>query len=119
MSQVNDTYIAILTKHHVNISVKGDHNKYLKDLILEQLHNVQSVKSVRRRESDKLVTLVLSSAVSKVLETRTLPLNKEDTVCHTRNVANILREELMLQQKWSFDGEERYCGQTKESYIDL
>ncbi|XP_034021254.1 uncharacterized protein LOC117505823 [Thalassophryne amazonica] len=65
MAEVNEAYISLLKRYQ--IEVKGDENyrKHLKRLITERLPNFQFVKSLRKNEPDKLVTL---KGVSKAID---------------------------------------------------
>ncbi|KAG0715036.1 hypothetical protein GWK47_001406 [Chionoecetes opilio] len=99
MAEVNDAYLSILKRYRVDES--ENYRKYLKRLISERLPEVKFVTSLRRNEPDRLV---LSTAVTMAMDYRSSMMNDDEIVGHLKNVANILREEMLQQRSWSFTG---------------
>ncbi|KAG0725464.1 hypothetical protein GWK47_038599 [Chionoecetes opilio] len=94
MAEVNDAYLSILKRYRVDVNESENYRKYLKRLISERLPEVKFVTSLRRNEPDRLV---LSTAVTMAMDYRSSMMNDDEIVGHLKNVANLLREE-MLQQ---------------------
>ena len=101
MADVNSEYLVILKRYQVEINESGNFRKYLRKLITERLPNIQIVKSLRKNEPDKLV---LPSAVSKAIELRSALLDNDNKIGALKNVASVLREEILQYRKWSFTG---------------
>lgn len=101
MAQVNDAYLSILKRYHAEINETTNYCKYLKKIISERLPDVQFVSSVRRNEPDKLVQ---STVVSKAIDLRLSMMDDGEIVGNLKNVANLLREEMMQKRSWSFTG---------------
>ena len=71
-------------------------------MISERLPNAQVIKSLCKNEPDNLV---LPTAVSIAMELRSAMLDNDDTIDHLKNMANILRQEMMEYRNWySFNG---------------
>ena len=70
MGVVNDAYLLILNRYHVEVDETTNYRKHLKHLITEHLPNAQFVKSFRKNEPDKIV---LPKTVSKSMDIH--PLN--------------------------------------------
>ena len=101
MADVNSEYLVILKRYQVEINESGNFRKHLRKLITERLPNIQIVKSLRKNEPDKLV---LPSAVSKAIELRSALLDNDNKIGALKNVASVLREEILQYRKWSFTG---------------
>ena len=101
MAQVNDEYLSILKRYQVEINETANYRKHLKKLIIEQIPNVQFIKSLCKNKPENLV---LPTVVSKAMDLRSLLLENEDTIGMLKNVANILRGEIMQHRNWSFNG---------------
>ena len=101
MAELNDTYVMILKRYSVQITESRNYRKYLKQLLSEQLPNLQFVKSLRKSEPDKVV---LPAAVSKAVDVLSGQMDSKDTIKHLETMARMLRGEIMQQQKWSFAG---------------
>ncbi|KAG0729712.1 hypothetical protein GWK47_029788 [Chionoecetes opilio] len=101
MAEVNDAYLSILKRYRVDVNESENYRKYLKRLISERLPEVKFVTSLRRNEPDRLV---LSTAVTMAMDYRSSMMNDDDIVGHLKNVANLLREEMLQQRSWSFTG---------------
>ena len=65
MGEVNDAYLLILKRYHVEVDETTNYRKHLKHLITEHLPNAQFVKSFRKNEPDNIV---LPKTVSKAME---------------------------------------------------
>uniref|UniRef100_UPI00358EE243 UPF0711 protein C18orf21 homolog isoform X1 n=1 Tax=Myxine glutinosa TaxID=7769 RepID=UPI00358EE243 len=101
MAEVNGAYLSILKRYNVEINQTTNFRKHLKKLITERLPNIQFVQSLRKNEPDNLV---LSLAVRKAMQLMSAQLDNDDTVGNLKNMANILREEIMQHRSWSFRG---------------
>ncbi|KAG0719847.1 hypothetical protein GWK47_049648 [Chionoecetes opilio] len=101
MAEVNDAYLSILKRYRVDVNESENYRKYLKRLISERLPEVKFVTSLRRNEPDRLV---LSTAVTMAMDYRSSMMNDDEIVGHLKNVANLLREEMLQQRSWSFTG---------------
>ena len=55
MGEVNDVYLLILKRYHVEVDETTNYRKHLKQLNTEYLPNVQFVKSFRKNEPDNIV----------------------------------------------------------------
>ena len=55
MGEVNDAYLLILKRYHVEVDETTNYRKHLKQLITEYLPNAQFVKSFRKNEPDNIV----------------------------------------------------------------
>ena len=98
MSQVHESYKEIMRQYHGNIETK-DYRKYLKTLISDNLPHVQFVKPKSGKMPDKLV---IEETVTEAME----QLSNNSTVGILKNVANMLRKEMMDPnfRNWSFKG---------------
>ena len=67
LGELNDAYLLILKRYHVEVDETTNYRKHLKQLITEHLPNAQFVKSFRKNEPDKIV---LPKTVSKAMEIR-------------------------------------------------
>lgn len=101
MAEVNDAYLSILERYRVDVNESENYRKYLKSLISERLPEVKFVSSLRRNEPDRIV---LSTAVTKAMDYRSSMMNDDEIVGHLKNVANLLREEVLQQRHWTFTG---------------
>lgn len=101
MAQVNDAYLSILKRYHMDIDETTNYRKYLKKIISELLPDVQFVGSLRRNEPDKLVR---STVVSKAIDLRLSMMENDQEIGKLKNVANLLRAEIMQKRSWSFTG---------------
>ena len=52
MGEVNDVYLSILKRYHVEVDETTNYRKHLKQLNIEYLPNAQFVKSFRKNEPD-------------------------------------------------------------------
>ncbi|KAG0730221.1 hypothetical protein GWK47_028686 [Chionoecetes opilio] len=98
MAEVNDAYLSILKRYRVDVNESENYRKYLKRLISERLPEVKFVTSLRRNEPDRLV---FSTAVTMAMDYRSSMMNDDEIVGHLKNVANLLREEMLQQRSWS------------------
>ena len=69
MGEVNDAYLLILKRYHVEVDETTHYRKHLKQFITEHLPNAQFVKSFRKHEPDNSC---LPKTVSKAMEIRLL-----------------------------------------------
>ncbi len=67
MGELNDAYLLILKRYHVEVDETTNYRKHLKQRITEHLPNAQFVKSFRKNEPD---TIVLPKTVSKAMNIR-------------------------------------------------
>ena len=54
MCEVNDAYLLILKRYHVEVDETTNYRKHLKQLITEHLPNAEFVKSFRKNEPDNI-----------------------------------------------------------------
>ena len=101
MGEVNDAYLLILKIYHVEFDETTNYRKHLKQLNTEYLSNAQVVKSFRKNEPDNII---LPKTVSKAMEIRSTLLNNGEIIGQLKNMADILREEIMQHRNWSFNG---------------
>ncbi|KAG0727305.1 hypothetical protein GWK47_034937 [Chionoecetes opilio] len=87
-----------LKRYRVDVNESENYRKYLKRLISERLPEVKFVTSLRRNEPDRLV---LSTAVTMAMDYRSSMMTDDEIVGHLKNVANLLREEMLQQRSWS------------------
>ena len=64
MGEVNEAYLLILKRYHVEVDETTNYHTHLKQLITEHLPNAQFVKSFRKNEPDNIV---LPKSVSKAM----------------------------------------------------
>ena len=81
MGELNDAYLLILKRYHVEVDETTNYRKHLKQLITEHLPNTQFLKSFRKNEPDNIV---LPKTVSKAMESRSRPtlLNNGEIQIH-------------------------------------
>ena len=101
IAHVNHSYISILKRYQLEVHQEANYRKHLKKIIAERLPNVQFVKSLRKNEPQNIV---LKLAVTKAMELKSTYCNDSDIVCHLKNIANILCDEMMQHRKWTFNG---------------
>ena len=101
MAQVKDAYLSILSRYQVKINETENYRKHLKKLISNRLPRVQFVKSLRKNEPEKIV---LPTAVSKAMDLRSALLYDGETIGYLKQMATILRDEMMHYRNWSFNG---------------
>ncbi|EDO39798.1 predicted protein [Nematostella vectensis] len=101
MAGINETYITILKRYMVEINDSKNYRKYLKQLLQKRLPNVKLVPSVRKNEAEKIV---LSGTVSKSIELHSAYHDDGEKIAHLKNVASMLRKEIMQHRNWSFNG---------------
>ena len=99
MNEINDEYVSILEEYHITEQYDFHHKRYLKDLIRENLPNVEFVKSVRKNESEKVI---LSGSVSQAVEFATTQNTSVDTLAC---LAYSLRKEILGKRDWKFNGD--------------
>ena len=102
MGEVNDVYLLILKRYHVEVVETTNYRKHLKQLNTEYLPNAQFVKSFRKNEPDNI--FLPKRTVSKAMEIRSTLLNNGEIIGQLKNMADILREETMQHRNWSFNG---------------
>ena len=100
MGEVNDGYLLILKRYHLEVDETTNYRKHVKQLNTEYLPIAQFVKSFRKNEPDNIV---LPKTVSKAMEIRSTLLNNGEIIGQLKNMADILREEMMQHQNWSFN----------------
>ena len=100
MGEVNDAYLLILKRYHVEVDETTNYRKHPNKLITEHLPNAQLVKSFRKNEPDNIV---LPKTVSKAMEIRSTLLNNGEIIGQLKNMADILREEMVQHRNWSFN----------------
>ena len=101
MGEVNDAYLLILKIYHVEFDETTNYRKHLKQLNTDHLSNTQVVKSFRKNEPDNII---LPKTVSKAMKIRSTLLNNGEIIGQLKNMADILREEIMQHRNWSFNG---------------
>ena len=79
MGELNDAYLLILKRYHVEVDETTNYRKHLKQLITEHLPDAQFVKSFRKNEPDNIV---LRKTVSKAMEIRSTLLNNGEIQIH-------------------------------------
>ena len=67
MGEVNDAYLLILKRYHVEVDETTNYRKHLKQLNTDYLQNAQFVKSFRKNDPDNIV---LPKTVSKAMKIR-------------------------------------------------
>ena len=77
MGEVNDAYLLILKRYHVEVDETTNCHKHLKQLNTEYLPNAQFVKSFRKNEPDNIV---VPKTVSKAMKIRTTVLNNGEMI---------------------------------------
>lgn len=108
MNQVNDEYVLMLKEHHLEC---GWHfKKYLRDLMLKNIPNVEFVKSVSPSEAEKFK---LCSSVSQVLACVTQDLD-DPIFAALLDVSKAPRHEILEREAWRFSG---YMGSFKNPPI--
>ena len=106
MGEVNDVYLLILKRYHVEVVETTNYRKHLKQLNTGYLPNAQFVKSFRKNEPDNIV--LPKKPVNKAMEIRSTLLNNGEIIGQLKNMADILREETMQHRNWSFNGSFEY-----------
>ena len=79
IGELNDAYLLILKRYHVEVDETTNYRKQLKQLITEHLPNAQFVKSFRKNEPDNIV---LPKTVSNAMEIRSTLLNNGEIQIH-------------------------------------
>ena len=103
MGEVNDVYLLTLKRYHIQVDETTNYCKHLKQLNTEYLPNAaQFVKSFRKNEPDNIV--LPKKPVSKAMEIRSTLLNNGEIIGQLKNMADILREEMMQHRNWMFNG---------------
>ena len=77
MGEVNDAYLFILKRYHVEVDETTNYRKHLKQLNTEYLPTAQFVKSFRKNQPD---SIVLPKTVSKAMEIRSTLLNNGEII---------------------------------------
>ena len=77
MGEVNDAYLVILKRYHVEVDETTNYRKHLKQLNTEYLPNAQFVKSFRKNQPDNIV---LPKTVSKAMKIRSTLLNNGEII---------------------------------------
>ena len=77
MGEVNDAYLFILKRYHVEVDKTTNYRKHLKQLNTEYLPTAQFVKSFRKNQPD---SIVLPKTVSKAMEIRSTLLNNGEII---------------------------------------
>lgn len=99
MAEVNQNYLSILKRYHLELTGTENYRRHLKNLITDRIPGVQFIKPLRRNEPDYLV---LQAAVSKAVDKT--KSDNHDTIVQLKTMAHILRQELLNLRKWSFTG---------------
>ena len=86
MGEVNDAYLLILKRYHLEVDETTNYRKHLKQLNTEYLPNAQFVKSFRKNEPDNIV---LPETVSKAMEIQSTLLNNAEIIGQLNNMADI------------------------------
>ena len=86
IGEVNDAYLLILQRYHVEVDETTNYRKHLKQLNTEYLPNAQFVKSFRKNEPDNIV---LPETVSKAIEITSTLLNNGEIIGQLKNIADI------------------------------
>lgn len=98
---VNDHYIQILNRYHVETSPKGDFKKHIKSLIAQNVSGVTIVSPKQKNRSDNIV---LDDEVSKAVDARQSLCNEGNLPSLAINLARELRKESLHSEKWCFNG---------------
>ena len=101
MGKVNDVYLLILKRDHVEVDETTNYRKHLNSSILNIF---QMPSSSNRFAKTNQTTLSSQKTVSKAMEIRSTLLNNGEIIGQLRNMADILREEMMQHRNWSFNG---------------
>ncbi len=86
MGEVNDAYLLILKRFHVEVDETTNYRNHLKQPITKHLPNAQFVKSFRKNEPDNIV---LPKTVNKAMEIRSTLLNNGEIIGQLKNMADI------------------------------
>ena len=99
MAEVNDAYASIKKQYHGDDIEVKNWKQYLKNLIIDNLPHIEFVTPKRVTESERLV---IRKTVTEAVER----LSRESKVGTLKNVAYMLREEMMESEyrNWSFKG---------------
>ena len=98
MRDINDEYLLLLENYGLDHTY-CDRKKYLKDLLMEKIPEIQFVNSIRKNESQKVS---LATHVSEAMEMSSSYSTPVDAVS---TVANILRQEALQYNVWKFETE--------------
>ena len=86
MCEVNDAYLLILKRYHLEVDETTNYRKHLKQLNTEYLPNGQFVQLFRKNEPDNIV---LPETVSKAMEIPSTLLNNAEIIEQLKNVTDI------------------------------
>ena len=101
MAELNEEYLSILERYQVQVNSTGNYRKHLKNLITERLPRVRVIKPFRQNKPEKVV---LQATLSKAVEYQSSLLDSGELIGNLKNIADILREEMLQHRGWSFKG---------------
>ena len=99
MGEVNDGYLLILKRYHVEVDETTNYRKHLKQLNTSSECPVRQIVSQKRTKQHSP-----PKTVSKAMEIRSTLLNNGEIIGQLKNMADILREEMVQHRNWSFNG---------------
>ena len=98
VKNVNVTYINLLMENH-HTPVKENYRRYLKQLLSENIPDIEFIKLVRKNESERICsTNLIHKSVDKYYH------NINDQIKTIYNAAKIIREEILSKEAWEFKG---------------
>ena len=96
MNNINATY-NLLNENQYEYT-GNDYKKHLKQLILENIPNIELIKPKCRNESEKICVSATKDAVVDAFE------NVEENIGYLFQTGKMIREEEGKREQWSFDG---------------
>lgn len=98
VQNVNIAYINLLKENHQPI-IKENYRRYLKQLLSENVPDIEFIKPVRKNESEKIcLTKFVHETVDKHY------FNTSDQINTLYDAAKIIREEVLSSKAWEFEG---------------
>ena len=97
MNEINAEYLSILEEYGICHLVSQNQKKYIKELLMLQIPEIQFVSSTRKNES-QLVSL--ASHVSQAMEFKSSHSSPIEAMA---SVADMLRQEAMAYRSWKFE----------------
>ena len=101
MNAINKKYIELLQECETNHdNVRTNYKKYLKQLIIDNIPEVDIIKSVRKNEPERIYA---NETTQSALE-QAINCNQTEELNNIFNVSQIIRKNLLTLDKWQFKG---------------
>ena len=100
MNQINNEYVSLLKEH--DLTFGWHHKKYLKELIVKNIPDVEFVKSVCPNEAEQVT---LASSVRQAVSHYSTQDQDDRILAALLDVSLALRREILEKVPWKFTGE--------------